>query len=47
MFDMSAVELALFLMVFGGLFAGIFLAVRLSRRPSQPTDTRPAHRGHT
>ncbi len=34
MFDLSGLELVLVLTVLGGLFAGIYLAVRLARRPT-------------
>ncbi len=37
MFDIGVFELVVLLLLFGGLFAGIFLAVRLARRPA-PTD---------
>ena len=38
MFDVGVIEVVLLLMVFGGFFAGIFLAVRLARRPAPPNE---------
>lgn len=36
--NLKLIEIALILMFTSGIFAGIYLAVRLSRRPAPPTD---------
>ena len=34
MFDIGLIEFAFLGMVFGGVFAGLYLAIRLARRPT-------------
>jgi hypothetical protein len=38
MFNLTFVEVALILVLSSGIFAGIYLAVRLARRPAPPND---------